>query len=267
MRPRFATALLAATLLVASGLDAGRADAASALRLSMESPFGFIPAATWDEHSGDRVGDAKVGLATLPSGNLLLVASGAASGEGAIAVSAELERTEDGSALRPVWQQSHSWRADGGSQGEMWIDHRAGIAVCIPAENSGEQSARVALPSPDRVANVPMHLVLQALARGDANEAAFQFLACKARRVADVTARVVSGPIGDARLVEVSPELDLGPILTPLARAFLPNFSFWFDPARAGSSWVAHRMPLFTGGPQVLVVRGGLTPRDLGSGH
>lgn len=243
----------------ALALVAAPAQGQSALRLAKLDPFGTIDAATYDEESGTRLGDADVRLTRLESGNLLLVGYGAIEGEALIQVATELEPTPDGAALRPVWQESHSWRRGGVSQGRMWIDHRAGIAVCTPADDSGEEAVRVELPADERVANVPMHLLLQPLAAGEEDTLDFQFLACRAGRVVDATARVARRGAAAAGLdgpIEVRSELDLG-VLTPLARAFLPHFSFWFDRSQAGG-WIAHRMPIFTGGPEVLVVRSGV---------
>ncbi|HVP27592.1 MAG TPA: hypothetical protein VMW35_00350 [Myxococcota bacterium] len=249
-------------LLVAGsvlGLLPGRAVAGSDLRLVPFAPFGTIPAETYDEHTGRRLGDADVGLTELPNGNLLLVGFGAIDGEALIQVASELERTEDGAALRPVWEESRSWRKGGVSQGRMWIDHHAGFAVCTPAEDSDEKVVRVELPAHERVANVPMNLLLEPLATGEQREIDFQFLACRAARVVDATARVAHPDAASPGPIEVRSELDLG-WLTPLARGFLPHFSFWFDPTRAGA-WVAHRMPIFTGGPEVLIVRHGVPLR------
>ena len=39
-----------------------------------------------------------------------------------------------------------------------------------------------------------------------------------------------------------------------LARQIAPKLSFWFDP-RSPHEWVAHRLPLYSGGPEVTVVR------------
>ena len=55
--------------------------------------------------------------------------------------------------------------------------------------------------------------------------------------------------------IRYAPELGL---LSPLARQLVPKLSFWFDP-RAPYGWIAHRLPLYTGGPEVLVVRQGIS--------
>ena len=51
-----------------------------------------------------------------------------------------------------------------------------------------------------------------------------------------------------------------GPILSFIARAVTPQLSFWFDPA-APSRWLAHRMPLYSDGPEVVVVRQGVSAK------
>jgi len=241
-------------------LGGAGARAESALRLAKLDPFGTILAATYDETTGRRLGGADISLTRRDDGHLLLVGYGAIDGEALIQVATELEPTPDGEALRPVWQESHSWRKGGVSQGRMWIDHRAGFAVCTPADDSDESPVRIDLPAQDRIANVPLNLLLEPLATGVEDRIEFQFLACRAARVVDANAQVAKRSVGAAGVapgpVEVRSELDFG-LLTPLARAFLPRFSFWFDPSRDGA-WVAHRMPIFTGGPEVLVVRSGV---------
>ena len=51
-------------------------------------------------------------------------------------------------------------------------------------------------------------------------------------------------------------EPDLGFVST-LAGDWLPKLSFWFDP-RATNPWVGHRVPLYSKGPEVLVIRDGV---------
>jgi hypothetical protein len=254
-----------ALALLAAAVSAGAASAESGLRLPPQEALGAIPASTYDEETSKRLGDAKIELARLPSGNVLMIASGSIQGAEAISLAAELEKTPDGAAMRPVWQQSHSWDAQGRTQGIMWIDHAKHRALCTPAEQENEPTFEVQLDQPDLVANVPMHLLFLPLVSGAQKEVSFQFLACKAKRAVPAKASVaqrLTPDDGTAPLIEVRSELDLGPVLTPLARAFLPRFSFWFDPT-SRSGWVGHRMPMFTGGPEVLVVRTGVPVKDL----
>ena len=59
-------------------------------------------------------------------------------------------------------------------------------------------------------------------------------------------------------LVEVRYEPDLGMLVSFVARAVTPKLSFWFDPA-SPARWLAHRMPLYSDGPDVFVVRQGVS--------
>ena len=99
--------------------------------------------------------------------------------------------------------------------------------------------------------------------RGETEEVAFQFLLCRfGARLVDARAELASAGAAKEGLVEVRTQLDLGPLLSSVAAPFLPTLSFWFDRAHPGS-WVAHRMPLFSKGPTVLVVRSGVSPAEL----
>jgi hypothetical protein len=63
-------------------------------------------------------------------------------------------------------------------------------------------------------------------------------------------------------IVEIRYGPDLGSAVAFFASRLLPSFSFWFD-AKDGA-YLGHRMPLHRQGPEVVLVRSGLTPRDLG---
>jgi len=69
-------------------------------------------------------------------------------------------------------------------------------------------------------------------------------------------------PGTDFRIVEIEYKPELGPVLSVLARGFVPNLSFWFD-ANGSGTYLAHRMPLFSKGPEVTIVRDGLSPSIL----
>jgi hypothetical protein len=47
-----------------------------------------------------------------------------------------------------------------------------------------------------------------------------------------------------------------------LRRTDTPRLSFWFDRAKP-NPWLAHRIPLYGDGPEVLVIRDGIPPRWL----
>ena len=52
-------------------------------------------------------------------------------------------------------------------------------------------------------------------------------------------------------------------VVSWVADAFLPNLSFWFDPRDEGA-YLAHRMPLYRKGPEVMIVKDGIHLGSLG---
>jgi hypothetical protein len=237
----------------------------STLRLPLPAVFGPIPSATYDE-VGHKVGEARLDVLKLPTGNTYILASSGIAGAEAMVLSTELTPTSDGGALRPLWQMSHSYDKDGRSLGIMFIDHEKGEAFCSHEDGDTSPPDRLPIPQPDRVAHVPLNLLFLPLAKGETSEIKFQFLLCElGPRFVDAkatVARKIPAHAGAAPLVEVRYELDLNPVLAAVARPFLPRFSFWFDPG-ARDPWVAHRMPLASKGPAVLIVRTGVSPEAL----
>jgi hypothetical protein len=151
----------------------------------------------------------------------------------------------------------------------MAIDHVRHEAVCAPPEDTAEPVRRLALPEPDRVANVPQNLLFLPLVRGETDRIAFQLLICSfGPRLIDATARIAEshGDGADGRIVEIRYDLDIPPFLARFARPFLPDVAMWFDDGTPGE-WVGHRMPLFVRGPTVTVVRSGISPASLAPGH
>ncbi len=263
-RPTPPTWLLALGL---SWLAALPADSESSLRLPAPAVFGSIPSATYDD-SGKKLGEARIDVLQLPNGNTYLMASSNIADAEAMVLSAELGPTGDG-ALRPLWQMSHSYDKTGRSLGVMFIDHQKGQAFCSHEDGNLDPPDQLDIPQPDRVAHVPLNLLLLPLAKGEAQEIKFQFLLCSlGPRFVEAKA-TVAGPVpgrdGKNPLVEIRYELDLGPVLAAVARPFMPRFAFWFDP-RARDPWMAHRMPLASKGPAVLIVRTGILPSALGAG-
>jgi hypothetical protein len=167
--------------------------------------------------------------------------------------------------LRIVEERSQSTRADGVRLDLLVIDHMAGRASCIP-DAGGEAKARtVDLPDRDRVVNVPMQLLFQPLVNGEIDEIRFQIVLCTdGPKLQDMIA--VRGPrflSRDGReVVEIRYGPDFGKSVAYFASRLLPSFSFWFD-AKDGA-YLGHRMPLHSKGPEVVLVRSGLTPKDLG---
>jgi hypothetical protein len=166
--------------------------------------------------------------------------------------------------MRIVEERSQSTRADGVKLDLLVIDHAARRASCIPDAGGDAKARHLDLPDDDRVVNVPMQLLFQPLVRGEVEEVRFQIVLCTGGpKLQDMIA--VRGPRleRDGReILEVRYGPDFGGTVAFFASRLLPSFSFWFD-AKDGA-YLGHRMPLHTKGPEVVLVRSGLTPKDLG---
>ncbi|MCG8589010.1 MAG: hypothetical protein MJE66_06935 [Proteobacteria bacterium] len=237
------------------------AAAESALRLPMPETLGVFPAATYDD-TGEQVGLAVMAVESLPDGLIrFVVQSGVRSGARNVAI-AWLEPTDDG-GVRPVRQTSQAFDQRGRSLGLLEIDHRAATARCVGGEHPGGAGDVVPLAPRDRIGNVPLNLLFQPLLDGQQERVEFQFFICRGGgRVIDFAARVAGGVPGAPGIVEIQYGPDLGGMFSWVSRAVLPRLSFWLDPL-SPNHYVAHRMPLYTRGPEVLVVRKPLTPRAL----
>jgi len=231
----------------------------SAFLLPWPDSLGPVPATTYDDH-GVRLGDANLLIEQLDSGAIRLFSqSGESEGAHTVA-SAVLTPIEPGHRLRLARQESHSFDTRGQSIGSLVIDHEARRASCI--DPGGGLEAGVDLPAEDRVVNVPLNLLFLPLVRHEASALHFQLFLCRnGARLVDFQAWVADHA-GEPRApieIRYAPELGL---LSPLARQLVPRLSFWFDP-RAPHGWIGHRLPLYTGGPEVLVVRQGVSSASL----
>ena len=65
------------------------------------------------------------------------------------------------------------------------------------------------------------------------------------------------------RILEIRYGPDLGKTVAWFASRLLPSFSFWFD--ADDGSYLGHRMPLHRKGPEITLVRQGLTPSQIGA--
>jgi hypothetical protein len=166
--------------------------------------------------------------------------------------------------MRLVEERSQSTRADGVRLDLLVIDHVAGRASCIPDKGGAAAARYLPLPDRDRVVNVPLQLLFQPLVRGEVDEVRFQLVLCTdGPRLQGMIA--VRGPRfvhADREIVEVRFGPDFGKAVAFFASRLLPSLSFWFD-AKDGA-YIGHRMPLHRKGPDVVLVRSGLTPKDLG---
>jgi hypothetical protein len=250
MRP--ARCLLIGALLTL----AGPARAGSGVLLPLPEAFGQIEAGTFDM-AGHRVGESRMSVARRADGRVELSVRSGIDGDARVELGALMEVVEGGQALRLLTQRSEAFDASGGSMGVLSVDHAAGVARCAMAPAA--PPTVIELPHDDRVVNVPLNLLFQDLVTGKQSEVAFQILLCRyGARLVDAHARLAAPHGAGGGLLEVRYELDFGPLLNPVAEPFLPTLSFWFDPAHPGA-WVAHRMPLVSNGPTVLVVRSGFS--------
>ena len=179
---------------------------------------------------------------------------------------ADLVRVESGDALQIVSQQSQSIDAEGNPLGVLSIDHVQRIGSCTPPPGNGKSVQTLQLPTGDRIANVPLNLLFRPVARGDTDKLSFQIFVCRfgprlLNAVATVARRSESAN-GGSETVEVRYELQIPGYLSSLARPFLPNVAMWFESGASGD-WLGHRMPLFSKGPTVMVVRSGKSPSSL----
>lgn len=252
-----------AAALGAALFAAAAARAESEIRIPYPGAFGPIPAATYDEDHR-RVGEAHLAIEKLESGNVrILSQSGIDQGPQTIA-SAELVPVDSGRLLQLITQESRSFDSDGASLGVLHIDHRSASASCtMPNGNGnglGTTRTELTLPKSDRVVNVPLNLLFLPLVRGDLEKVHFQFFMCRGGpRLLDFEAHVAgrNGSNGGRKLVEVRYGPDFGAVLSLIAQGLIPKLSFWFDPD-ARQAWIAHRLPLYSRGPEVFVIRDGV---------
>jgi hypothetical protein len=242
-------------------LSTGVAGANSSLILPYPPTFGVIPASTYDAE-GNLVGDAMLVMERLEDGRIRMrVESGTDDGARNI-VQADFVEVQDRSGLRVIQEMSRSFDPSGKPLGLMRIDHERGEASCTPPGDSVESTQRVQLPVDDRVTNVPMNLLFLPLVKGTVDKVEFQFFLCRGGPrlmdfVAVVSERSAQGSPHD--IVEVRFGPDLGTVVSWFASAVVPKLSFWFD-ANTDGDYLAHRLPLYSQGPEVTVVRKGLSP-------
>lgn len=199
-------------------------------------------------------GGSNVSEATFVPANPI---SPAAGGPGATGAKDEIP-------LRLIEQRSQATTAEGVAFPLLVIDHEAGRVTCYPANESDATPQHVDIPDEDRVVNVPMQLLFMPLVRDEVDTLRFQIAMCKPEPTLYQMIAVRSKPImRDGReIIQIKYGPDLGKTIAWFASRLLPSFAFWFD-ARDGE-YLGHRMPLHREGPEVLLVRSGLTPPDLG---
>jgi hypothetical protein len=250
------------------------ASAESQVLLPMPQPMQNVDATTFDA-KGRPVGLSSFAVETAETGLRrmtieMAVDDGGINRSEALLTPADATPAGDDGEKRPAGlrlleERSQATRADGTSLDLLVIDHVEGRASCYPADDDDlSRGKHVDLPEDERVVNVPMQLLFQPLAAGEVDEVHFQITLCRDGPVIhDMIA--VRGPRKQREgreVVEVRYGPDLGKAVAWFASRLLPSFSFWFD--KETGEYLAHRMPLHTKGPEILLVRKGLAPPDIG---
>jgi hypothetical protein len=256
-RRRGALVSSAICLLLAA---AGSARAESALRLPYPEVFGTIPASTYDA-GHHRIGDAHLVVENLGDTHVhLLIESGIDGGARTVAT-AELETVDDGRFLKLLKEESRSFDENGIPMGVLSIDHENEIASCNKPERDGMATEQLTLPKQDRVANVPLSLLFQPLIDGTTDEVTFQLLLCRfGARLIDIDAHIVPQHGGEEAanpIVEVEYRPNFGRFVSLAVQRWMPKLSIWFD-RRVSNPWIAHRIPLYSKGPEIFVIRDGV---------
>jgi hypothetical protein len=227
--------------------------------------FGTIPAATYDVHR-NRLGDAFLAIDLRDDGFVVLDVVSGIEGGAKNVVHAELEpvRVGDETRLRIARQRSQSFDPSGKPMVLLEIDHEAGEARCTPPGKDPESVPAVSLPKHDRVANVPLNLLFQPLARGESKRIKFQVFLCLGgpRLVNFVANTSKRSGRRKQKVREIRYGPDFGKVFSWVADTVTPELYFWFD-AKGTGQYVGHRMPLYSKGPEVLVIRDGFPPNAL----
>jgi len=232
----------------------------------MPASFGSLKAGTHVK-SGERVGDGQLSVERLDNGNVRILSQVGITGGPSTVAQAILAPVDDGRGLRLIRQESRSLDPEGRAMGVLAIDHEKRVASCTAINPDKPSSRTLDLPEGDRVVNVAMNLLFAPLVQGEVETVDFKLFVCRPRPYlvpfqASVTRHVPA--TDDAHeIVEVVYE-PRGGFVSMIVRQFAPRLVFWFDPARS-NPWIAHRLPLYSSGPDVVVVRDGVAFTSLGN--
>ncbi len=246
--------------------------AESSLALRAESSLEPIGATTFDE-SGRAIGRSSFEAWTEDDGShRMRVTMGTDDGGrnvsqavlAPIAGSVTGSATEEALRLRVVEERSQSTTADGRTLPLLVIDHRAGRVSCYDGADAEAGGRHVAIEGDDRVVNVPMQLLFAPLVSGEIDAVRFQIAACDDGPVLHdmIAVRGKTRTRAGRKVVEIEYGPDFGEAVAWLASRLLPSFSFWFD--ADDGAYLGHRMPLHRKGPEITLVRQGLTPPEIG---
>jgi hypothetical protein len=247
--------LLVSTLLLlclAAALPAAARSAFVLPRPVLES----IPAGTYDDR-GRRLGDAALFWKKLPDGTIHMRAVTKVSSGARNVINSWFEEIDDGRALRVLREESLSYDDRGDRMVLVEVDHEKRRASCTPPPGSDARYESLELDAEDRVANTTMSLLFQPLIHGEVERVEFQAFLCRGgARLMNFVA-LPGKPSADGRVVEVRFGPNLGKVASWFASVVVPKLRFWFD-ADSGQ-YLAHRMPLYGGGPEVVVSREGVS--------
>jgi hypothetical protein len=242
--------------LLLFGLEAA---AESSIVLPYPQHFGEFPAAAYDD-LGARVGSSLLTIEKRADGLVVMSVETRIDAGARTEAGAEFAVLGEDRGLRVLREYSHSHNEQGKSMGILRVDHVKQEATCTPSPDSDFAPSSVALPDRDRVTNVPLNLLFLPLVQGETERITFQLFMCGGgAKVVDFAATVGPRSIDSQahQIVEVHFEPDLGFMMSLLAKVVVPELAFWFD-AHGQGTYLAHRMPLFSKGPDVMVVRDGI---------
>lgn len=256
---RNAIAAVALALGLGIGLVSSTATAGSSIILPYPDHFGEFPAGTYS-NDGVRLGEALLKLEKRADGLVVMSVETRIEGGARQEARAEFSVLEANRGLLLLREFTHSHDREGKSKGILRVDHVKGEATCTPTPESGQAPSRVSLPEDERVTNVPLQLLFLPLVQGETERISFQLFLCGGgAKVVDFAATLAPRRPATSRheIVEVRYSPDLGAFMSFLAKAVVPDLAFYFD-ANGQGTYLAHRMPLFSKGPEVLVVRDGV---------
>ena len=261
--------LALAGLLLMAG--AGRPRAESVLEMPYPKVFGEIPASTYNLDL-QRIGPASVQILRQENGNVTMDMTSGVEGGAKNIVHAVMEPIgePDDPRLRLVHERSQSFDPSGKPLVILEIDHRKGVATCTPPGEDASKAKRVELPTQDRVANVPLNLLFVPLVEGREERLEFEVFLClggaRTMKFAATSSDIVGiTPEGEKRIRRIQYGPDVSKVFNWVAKTVGPRLLFWFDPELEGSSYIAHRMPLYSRGPEVVILREGFPISILGS--
>ena len=244
--------------LVASSVHAG-----SALVLPPPHALGPIPAGTYDD-DGNRLGEATLYYERMPDGKIHMRAVTSVQDGPRNMINAMFEEVDEGRALRVLHEDSLSHDAEGNPMVLVEVDHEKGVGRCTPPGARDEDVETIRLPEEDRVANTTLGLLFQPLVRGEVERIEFQAFLCRGgARLVDFVALPAARSSREPsdQVVEIRFGPNLGRFMSWLASVVVPELRFWFDATEG--RYLAHRMPLYSGGPEVVVAREGVSARVL----